>query len=623
VERFGRYVLLEKLATGGMGEVYRAAAVGTAGFAKPLAIKRILPHLAEQQDFVNMLIDEAKISASLNHPNILQVLDLGKHQGLYFIAMEFVAGQPLNRVVGAALRNQVRLPLEFCWQVIMDALKGLAFAHEKQDALGRPMGIIHRDISPGNLMVGYDGTVKLADFGIAKAAQRSTHTNTGNVKGKPGYFSPEQVKGEPTDQRLDLYAMGVVLFEMLAMKRMRKAETDLQVLMEVAEGTIPPLEPAGLELPDGVRNVVTRALQPIPDNRFQSAREFLDAMAAVAREHNLGWEHLQVAGLMLRLFPVEMETERQAQAHYGEIIQQAAEADADEISDILSRAAFPTPTTSDFMTPTGNRPAGALSPPQSAGPPWKWLAGGGAALLLALGVGGLALRGPATGHLAVETVPPGATVSVGGQRVSGVSPVALRALPPGPVDVEIRLAGHQAVRQLATVEPGTTATVSITLKPDPVEVRITSTPPGADCSLDGRTLGRTPVTVTLDAPRSTLVLRLPDHQAFERVLERAAAPGSVNAVLTPVPPATAARPVKTQERPARAVETGLLNVESRPWGRIVVDGQDTGRFTPASGIKLSSGKHTVELKNNELNVSARSTVVIRGGATTTLSVQLK
>ena len=233
------------------------------------------------------------------------------------------------------------------------------------------------------------------------------------------------------------------------------------------------------------------------------------------------------------------------------------------------------------------------------------------------------MRGPATGHLAVETVPPGATVSVGGQRVSGVSPVALRALPPGPVDVDIRLAGHQAVRQLVTVEPGTTATLSITLKPDPVEVRGTSTPPGADVSLDGRTLGHTPLSVTLEASGSMLVVRLPDHQVFERVLERDAAPGGVNAVLTPVAPAPASRPVKAQDRAARTVETGLLNVESRPWGRIVVDGQDTGRFTPASGIQLPAGKHTVELKNNELNVSARSTVVIRGGATTTLSVRLK
>lgn len=603
MERFGRYVLLEKLATGGMGEVYRAAAVGTAGFAKPLAIKRILPHLAEQQDFVNMLIDEAKISSSLTHPNILQVLDLGKHQGLYFIAMEFVAGQPLNRVLGSALRNQVRLPLEFCWQVIMEALKGLAFAHEKTDALGRSMGIIHRDISPQNILIGYDGTVRLADFGIAKAADRMTNTTTtGQIKGKPGYVAPEQVTGGDMDQRLDVYAMGVTLWEALAMRRMRKADNEMQVLLKAAEGTHPTFEALGVDVPPNLARVVYRALAKDPAERWPTARQFADALYAVLRDQGWHVQAVDVANMMREYFPSETERERESQAHFGRVITELAAADEEEVSAILERnsdvrevvkSGFDTPVSGRMPITVGNedatRVAGGTPPPtlptRSTGVVMGVAAG---AMVAALGFWGLSRAAggtqalPAHGTLVVETAPVGARVSVAGNWQASVSPVVVRALPPGPTDVEVSLEGYQPQRQVVDIPSGSTRTLSLTL------ARAAPAPAAA-----------------APAPVAERPANVDRHTPRERPRPRPAP--------SPAPVAAA----------GGNDEPGQLDIQSEPWGRIYLDGKDTGRFTPAAGMTVSAGTHVVKLVNPDLGVSAETRVTVKPGATVKVSRELK
>jgi eukaryotic-like serine/threonine-protein kinase len=195
MESYGRYQLVKKLATGGMAQIYLARQQGPEGFEKMLVVKRILPHLAENDDFITMFLDEARIAARLNHPNIVQIFDLGAQDDSYFIAMEFIHGEDLRKIWKQAERLENPFPLPLICRVIIDACAGLDYAHKKLDAAGKPLNIVHRDISPQNILVSFEGGVKVVDFGIAKAADQATVTKSGVLKGKYSYMSPEQSTG--------------------------------------------------------------------------------------------------------------------------------------------------------------------------------------------------------------------------------------------------------------------------------------------------------------------------------------------------------------------------------------------------------------------------------------------
>ncbi|PIE20313.1 MAG: hypothetical protein CSA66_00750 [Proteobacteria bacterium] len=231
-QKFGKYILLDKLATGGMAEIFKAKAAGAEGFEKDIVIKRILPHFSEDRDFVKMFIDEASITAKLQHANIVQIFDFDVYEGAYYIAMEYIEGEDLSNVLKFGEKTRQPLSVAQCVAVAMELAKGLHYAHTKEHK-GRPLNIIHRDISPHNAMISYLGEVKLMDFGIAKAAERSTKTQAGTVKGKVAYMSPEQARGKPLDPRSDLFALATVLWEMLTGERLFLRVTDFETLTAV------------------------------------------------------------------------------------------------------------------------------------------------------------------------------------------------------------------------------------------------------------------------------------------------------------------------------------------------------------------------------------------------------
>ncbi len=206
-QQFGKYVLLRKIAMGGMAEIFLAKTLGAEGFEKDVVIKRILPHFTEDEDFVTMFIDEARIASRLAHANIVQVFDFNQLDGRYFIAMEYIEGTDLNTALEEARKLELLLSVPQCVWVVMELAKGLHYAHTKQHQ-GQPLNIVHRDVSPHNTMVAYTGEIKLMDFGIAKAASRSTETQAGTVKGKCAFMSPEQAKGKELDGRSDVFALG-------------------------------------------------------------------------------------------------------------------------------------------------------------------------------------------------------------------------------------------------------------------------------------------------------------------------------------------------------------------------------------------------------------------------------
>ena len=271
---FGRYELLKRLAGGGMGEVYLARQRGLDGFQKLLVIKTLLPHLCEDEEFITMFKDEARVTAQLIHPNICQVFEFEQVSGVFYMAMEYLRGEDLRRLWKACEQRGSPLRVPLICRVVADAAAGLDFAHSLRDNTGQPFHIVHRDISPQNILVTFEGGVKVIDFGVAKAAGRAQHTRTGALKGKYSYMSPEQVAGAEVDGRSDIFALGIVLHELLTGRRLFKADSDVQTLARVRECNVPPPSRLNPQLPPGVDQIVLKALAKDPDQRYATAQEF-------------------------------------------------------------------------------------------------------------------------------------------------------------------------------------------------------------------------------------------------------------------------------------------------------------------------------------------------------------
>ena len=276
--QFGRYTLVERLATGGMAEVFKAKMTSSHGFEKLLVIKRILPHLAADKTFVAMFIDEAKLTAQLVHPKIVQVSDFGEVNGQFFIALEYVDGFDALALLRASAQKQVRLPVPICMFIAMEVLDALDYAHNARDSDGKPMRLVHRDISPSNVFIARRGDVKLGDFGIAHAQERESKTQAGTLKGKYGYMSPEQVVGNALDGRSDLFAVGIVLAEMIMGRRLFTAPNDLDVLLMVRDGRLDRLDKYCRDLPPDLDALVRKGLARKAAARFQTATEFREAL---------------------------------------------------------------------------------------------------------------------------------------------------------------------------------------------------------------------------------------------------------------------------------------------------------------------------------------------------------
>ncbi len=274
----GRFQILSRLATGGMAEIFKAKATGEHGFEKIVVVKRILPHLAADREFVDMMIDEARISALLVHPKIVQVFEFGQDNGQYFMAMEYVDGMDCLGLLRACAQRRGRLPMPLSCFIASDLLDALDFAHAATDEAGRPFGLVHRDISPSNVFISRRGDVKLGDFGIARAMDkhRQAETQAGTLKGKYGYMAPEQVLGAAIDHRADIFAAGIVLSEMLMGRRLFTAPADLDVLLMVRDARLDRLERYGRDIPAPLRAIVEKALSRDPDERFSTAAEFRD-----------------------------------------------------------------------------------------------------------------------------------------------------------------------------------------------------------------------------------------------------------------------------------------------------------------------------------------------------------
>lgn len=283
--RLGRYAVVRRIGSGGMAELYLARLDGPEGFVKPVALKLMHPHLSDDAHFARMFLKEARIAATLEHPSIVQVLDVGEFGGEYFMALEFVHGKDLRRVL--ADQKGSPMPLGCAVRIVMEVGRALHYAHRVRDPGGRALGIVHRDVSPSNVMISYQGAVKLADFGVAKMTERSTATASGALKGKMGYMSPEQCLQEHVDARSDVFSLGVLLYEATTARRAFYAEQPIAIMNKVIDGRWRPPDHFVPDYPSAIHDIIAQALSVDVDKRFQSAEAMMEELERVAGELGL------------------------------------------------------------------------------------------------------------------------------------------------------------------------------------------------------------------------------------------------------------------------------------------------------------------------------------------------
>ncbi len=285
MDRIGPYVLLKKMAKGGMAELFLSDYLSEDGFRKQVAVKRILPHLAENTDFIQMFTREARIAALLHHPNIVQILDYKKINNAYLIAMEYIDGKNLGEILSTLKHG---IPYELAGFIISEICKGLDYSHNRKDDMtGEPMNIVHRDISPQNILISFRGEVKISDFGISKAQSEPSLTQVGVIKGKMSYLSPEQAMGEPVDARVDIYALGLVFYEILTGKRVYQFENDIEAIRTIPVMDIKPVIEELPEIPIELNNLVMKCLERNKDLRFQSTSEVFKELVRLKESLNI------------------------------------------------------------------------------------------------------------------------------------------------------------------------------------------------------------------------------------------------------------------------------------------------------------------------------------------------
>lgn len=320
-----RYRVIERLAAGGMAEVFVGEQQSHQGFKKKVAIKRVLPHLAQNKNFIGMFLDEARLGAQLTHANIVSVFDIGAADNTYFIVMEFVDGANLKKLMDSLKQEGRTLPLSAAIYITMEVCRGLSFAHDLTDEEGEPLHLVHRDVSPPNILISKRGEVKVTDFGLAKATTQLEKTDPGVVKGKFSYLAPEAARGEDVDARADVFAMGVVLWEMLAGRRLFLGETDYQTVKLVQQTNVPSLSRINPDVDPEFEQVLAMSLTSNPDERYQSARDFGDSLAGYLFGHKLKVTSYDIANLVKHCLATEVKPahqEPQQQSIIDKLIQE-------------------------------------------------------------------------------------------------------------------------------------------------------------------------------------------------------------------------------------------------------------------------------------------------------------
>ncbi|MBL93465.1 MAG: hypothetical protein CMH56_16820 [Myxococcales bacterium] len=658
-----KYALLKKLASGGMAEVFLAKQIGLDGFEKLVVLKRILPHLSEDEEFVRMFLDEARTAADLRHPNVVNVFEVGEDEGTYFIAMEFLAGKDIRRTQRRAERIGQDVPLQHALQIIIDTANGLHYAHQKADLRGNPLGIVHRDVSPQNIIVTYDGTAKIVDFGIAKAASSTNHTASGVLKGKYAYMSPEQAAAHPIDHRTDLFALGVVAYELVTMRRLFKRENEVGTLNAIIECKVPPPSDWAPHLPRELDEILLKALSPRPERRFDTCQDFAFALEEFLSEQRLVHSQARVGQFMQKIFRDVIAEEKEADysledsipsilktpsvSKWGSVtgkgpsFAKAAHSsvpNSDDVTERMGAEGVPgmgtlaevdpqakTALTRSVVNQTTTMPSAPdvthmdtlLNSPRAkrVGSSIGILVGGILVGLLAFFLQGDGIQ---KGDLLVKSSPEGATVYVNGKEASQPSPALVRDLDTAVIhEVTVSMPGFNTEsRQVKFAEDQQRKTLQVQMSAEkkPVQLTVKSTPTGAlvrDSA--GTVLGKTPhrfETVFVGDDVSFYVEK-PGHKKITRkvTLDKDTV---LNLTLETIAAAADTESTAPTKKTVVKKKKGRLKVKVKTWAYIYLNGRKVGE-TPIQPMPLAPGSYTVKLENPQLGKSVVKKIQIKSG----------
>ena len=650
--QFGKYTLLRQLATGGMATVYLALQRAVAGFEKLVVIKRILPQLSRDQAFVEMLLHEARIAATLSHPNVVQTFDVGEVQGGYYIAMEHVNGEDIRSIVRAMKRKSVtQFPLEHALTIVLGVCAGLAYAHEKRDLNGQPLSIVHRDVSPQNILVTFEGDVKVVDFGIAKSAQVAASEKAAGqpLKGKVPYMSPEQGLGEPVDHRSDIFALGIVLFELTTGRRLFKAKSTAETIKLTTESNYPRPSQVRPGYPLALDRIVMKALSRSPDQRYQSARDLQGDLEAFIRQQRVAASSVSLAQWMEMLFEDKIAQQKEALQdvkHLADVLASQYSDPGERYSITQTPASMRTPSASLLEVGQAGIDSVSFAPRRSR---WPWLAAAGLALGLAAGAvyimqSGTAAPEPpketaaaptgeraapeqAKGRIAVQTEPEGCDVWLNGELQKSVSPTTLENLPlDRALEVKVSKNGfesHVETVKLSQEQPDEAleiqmvrGSVTVVLKVDPKPFVF----------LDGKKWeGSTDRIEELSAGEHKMVLSRPGYvpRTFTFVAKKGE-PKVIEATLSKAQDEPAAAAQATSEpEPPKPKGNGKVNVAARGGycSNVTIYGRSVGP-SPVAGIVVPEGFASVSCRTAD-GKTLRSGAQVRVGETTRVSFTIR
>ncbi len=547
---FGKFYLLQRLAVGGMAEIFRARVPGAGGFEKELVVKRILPARAQDEGFIKMLVNEAKLTVQLTHSNIAQVYECGRIDGNYFISMELVNGVSMKEMMQTFSRAGQPLSPEQAIFIVLQLLTGLDYAHRKTDGQGRPLEIVHCDVSPDNALISWEGEIKLLDFGIARAATGLSNYKEGMLMGKLGYVAPEQASIEHRwDHRVDLFAAGIVLYELLTKQKPFPRATDVDSLVTSRKARVVPPTAIDPRLPKDLDAILSKALAYDPENRFSDARSFADALVDALFPTAISSVQDLLGTQMKAVFAEKISRQRTARAHDPLIMKVLANLAERQVEGEYERFSAPAGTSQpvalggDGPQPVFESHVAQLQSELPTTEPSRPGARRGArprtvvrdgvrvstAILIGLvvavaGAAGLYLGAETwirPGVLVVTSEPAGAEVTLDGTAVGKTPAVVEGVWLSRPHELVVEAHGAKQYTMALEPEPGKIVRrVHATLQSSMGWLTIESVPPGAEVRLDGRVVGTTPVTVSkvkVDAPHR-LDLTLPGYEVDQLVV---------------------------------------------------------------------------------------------------------
>ena len=643
--KFGKYTLLRKLAVGGMAELFLAIQRSVAGFEKLIVIKRILPAMNQDRAFIDMLLHEARIAATLSHPNIVQIFDVGQVDGIYFIAMEHVHGEDLRSIVRQMKKKGVNdFPLEHAISIVLGMCAGLAYAHDKRNLDGTALNIVHRDISPQNVVVTFTGDVKIVDFGIAKSDARLNNedSKSGKLKGKVPYMSPEQARAEPIDWRSDIFAVGVMLFELTTGKRLFKGQSEFETLKLICERDYPLPSQVREGYPIDLEHIVMKALSKDREKRYQSAREMQGALEDLVRRERIPVSTIALHEFMQSLFEDKLLDQKEALVQGKQLadiieLRQGADSQHEVSENRLSASILSTPAASRTVTGLdGNRRRKSAWMRIAAAAVGVVVAGGaltyfarrhdGSPPIDARGSADAPASNGSNGSVEVRSEPAGAAIWVDGDLRPEVTPTRIAHLPTGrPLDVKVSKDGFEQARQVITLtDTAPSASVDLPLKKGLVSVEVAWRQAHAEglklaLTLDGKPYAGPVIDGVSSGDPHTLVVTAPGYA--EQSMTFSGAPFEAKRFDVTLERGSEASARARHDRAAGTATasptaSGKLNVgASGGWCNVIVDGVARGA-TPVAGIELPVGSHKVSCTPPDGKPPQTSTVAVTADGTT-------